>query len=84
MTAVLEAYDRVLHEEPARSVQMAQRLLEFVKGNVLAGKITREEAYSRLEELYEYYADQGCVDEREAVADVLDAFDGWSPLKAAV
>ena len=84
MPTVLEVYDRALHEEPARSVQMAQRLLAAVKGDITGGKLSREKAYAHLEQLYAYYAQHDHVDEREAVADVLDVFDGWAPLKAAI
>ncbi len=84
MAAVLEAYDRVLHDAPVRSVQMAQRLLAAVRNDLESGRVSREEAYQALLSLYDHYEAQEQVDELEAVADVLDSFDGWSPLKASL
>lgn len=84
MPAVLEAYDRVLHDAPVRSVEMAQRLLAAVRNDVQGGLLPREEAYQRLLELYDFYEEHEQEEELEAVADVLDSFDRWSPLKAAI
>lgn len=84
MPAVIEAYDKALHAAPAPAVQMAQRLLTLVRRDLTAGKLSREVIYACLEQLYDHYAERGCTDEREAVADVLDAFDGWAPLKAVI
>jgi hypothetical protein len=63
---------------------MAQRLLAAVKNDVLSGNLSREEAYQSLLELYDLYEERGQEAELEAVADVLDSFDGWSPLNAAI
>ena len=84
MPAILEAYDRALHDAPARSVQMAQRLYAAVKSDVQSGRLSREEAHGRLLQLYDFYEEREQEEELEAVADVLDSFDGWSPVKAAI
>ncbi len=63
---------------------MAQRLLTLIRRYLTAGKLSREDIYAGLEQLYDHYAERGCTEEREAVADVLDAFDGWAPLKAVI
>jgi DNA-binding transcriptional regulator YbjK len=84
MPATLEAYDRVLHDAPVHSVQMAQRLLAAVRRDIESGQYSRQEAYERLLQLYDFYEEHDQVDELEAVADVLDSFDRWSPLKAAI
>lgn len=84
MAAVLDAYDKAIHDAPVRSVQMAQRLLAIVRGEVESGEVSREVVYARLVELYDFYEEHAQVEELEAVADVLDSFDGWSPLKAAI
>jgi DNA-binding transcriptional regulator YbjK len=84
MPATLEAYDRVLHDAPVHSVQMAQRLLAAVRRDVESGQHSRQEAYEKLLELYDFYEGHNQVEELEAVADVLDSFDRWSPLKAVI
>ncbi len=84
MPAVIEAYERALHAAPAPAVQMAQRLLTVVRRDLTAGKLSRQDIYAGLEQLYDHYAERGCTHEREAIADVLDAFDGWAPLKARI
>jgi hypothetical protein len=84
MSTILEAYDRALHDTPVRSVQMAQRLLSAVKHDIESGSLSREEAYRQLVELYDRYEERGQTEELEAVADVLDSFDHWSPLKTAM
>lgn len=82
MSPRLEVYDKALHAEPAPSVQMALRLRSVVKADLERGAITREAAYDLLEALYDEYAGRGLVDERNAVADVPDCFDGWAPASA--
>lgn len=84
MPVSLEIYDKVLRETPAPSVQMAQRLLDAIRHDIAGGKISRDEARAHLEALYDIYEKNRQEDELEAVADVLDSFDGWSPLKAAI
>ncbi len=84
MSAVIEAYDKALHAAPAPSVHMAQRLLTLIRRELASGTLSREDIYACLEQLYDHYAESGCTEEREAVADVLDAFDGWAPLKAVI
>jgi hypothetical protein len=63
---------------------MAQRLLDAVRHDISGGKISRDEAHANLEALYDIYEKNHQEDELEAVADVLDSFDSWSPLKAAL
>jgi hypothetical protein len=84
MPALLKHYDQALHDAPAPSVQMAQRLLAVVKSELADGQLSRDEIHDRLLQLFDYYDEHGCENEREAVADVLDSFEGWSPPKAAV
>jgi predicted component of type VI protein secretion system len=63
---------------------MAQRLLAAVKSDVDSGRLSRDDAYQRLLELYDFYEEHEQEEELDAVADVLDSFDGWSPLRAAI
>jgi hypothetical protein len=84
MPTTLEAYDRAIHDTPPNSVQMAQRLLTAVRREIESGQVSRDEAHKRLLELYDFYEKDEQVEELEAVADVLDSFEGWSPLKAAI
>lgn len=84
MPEVLEAYDRALHDAPAPSVQMAQRLLAAVRRDIESGRFSRDEAHQTLLQLYDLYEANDQDDELNAVADVLDSFDGWSPTKAAI
>jgi hypothetical protein len=84
MPPALEAYDRALHAEPAPSVRMAQRLLAAVEADIASGRFTRAQAHDTIRALYAYYSDQGREIECDAVADVLDCFEGWSPTAAAI
>lgn len=84
MPAVLEAYDRALHDAPMPSVQMAQRLLAAVRRDIESEQLSRDSAYDSLIQLYDFYEQHDQTEELEAVADVLDSFDRWSPLRAAI
>jgi hypothetical protein len=53
-----------------------------IRDNLKSGRVSREDAYNKLLHLYDFYEDQ--ESEQEAVADVLDMFDGWSPLKSRI
>jgi hypothetical protein len=59
-------------------------MLSAVKHDIESGSLSREEAYRQLVELYDRYEERGQTEELEAVADVLDSFDHWSPLKTAM
>jgi hypothetical protein len=84
MPVTLEEYDKALHETPVVAVQMAQRLLDVVRRDICSGKLSRDEVRAHLEALYDIYEERGQENELEAVADVLDSFNGWSPLRAAL
>jgi hypothetical protein len=84
MPVILEVYDKALHDSPAPSVQMAQRLLAVVRQGIESGRWSRQAAYEGLLALYEQYEERNQPDELDAVADVLDSFTGWSPLRAAL
>lgn len=57
-------------------------LLSNIRGDLESGRVSREDTYSKLLQLYDFY--EGQESEQEAVADVLDMFDGWSPLKSRI
>ena len=84
MPAVLEAYDRVIQDEDGHRDGMSQRLLKAVQEDIESGRLDRADARQRLAELCDYYEAGGKQQELEAVADVLDCFDGWSPQAGAV
>ncbi len=66
------------------SVQMAQRLLAAVRRDIESEQLSRDGAYDSLIQLYDFYEEHDQTEELEAVADVLDSFDRWSPLRAAI
>ena len=79
MPTLTQAYDEALHAVPSPSTLMAEALRALVEAQLMRGEYTREEAFAALQSLFEQYADEGRTEEREAVADVMDCFIGWSP-----
>jgi hypothetical protein len=82
MTSLTEAYDKALHASLAPSTRMALYLRSIIKDDLEQGTVTCEAAFAALEALYDRYATQERWDERNAVADVMDSFVGWSPREA--
>jgi ATP phosphoribosyltransferase regulatory subunit HisZ len=82
MTPLAEAYDKALHASLAPSTRMAVYLRSMIKDDLDRGRVTREAAFAALEDLYDRYAAQERWDERNAVADVMDGFVGWSSREA--
>jgi hypothetical protein len=84
MPTLTQSYDEALHAVPAPSTLMAEALRGLAESQLARGEYTREEVFAALESLFERYADEGRVDEREAVADVMDCFVGWAPPGASL
>jgi hypothetical protein len=82
MPEVLVRYHSALHRANGNALT-ARALLDVVR-QVLDEGVPRDDVYRDLERLYDWYSDNGSDEECEAVADVLDAFVGWSPRRAAV
>jgi hypothetical protein len=58
---------------------MALYLRSIIKDDLDQGTMTRDAAFAALEALYDRYAARERWDERNAVADVMGSFVGWSP-----
>jgi len=84
VSTLVQAYDEALHAVPAPSTLMAEALRALIEDQLARGDYTREAAFAALASLFEQYADEERVDEREAVADVMDCFVGWSPPGASL
>jgi hypothetical protein len=79
MSELEEIYDRALHAPSVPSVEGALRLRAVVLAGLREGKSSRSGIYTALQTLMSQYLEEGRSDDAEAVAQVLDAFDGWSP-----
>lgn len=84
MPTLPQTYDEALHAVPAPSTLMAEALRTLIETQLARGEYSRETAFAALQSLFDRYADEGRVDEREAVADVMDCFVGWSPSGASL
>ena len=75
MTALEQLEQTMRADQHVASRALAERLYQRVKAMLDSGT-DRDSIYSALSSLYLQYRGQGQAVERDAVAEVLDAFDG--------